>query len=252
MDDILSVEGLTKTFGGLVALDSIDITVRKGLMTMLIGPNGSGKTTLINCITGFYTPDRGRVHFDGKEITRWPPHRVYEAGLVRTFQIPQPFQKLTVLENLLTAYRSNPGESFLKAPFRSSWMDEEEKATTMAFKFLELLDLTHMWDKPSTNLSGGQMKLVEAGRAIMSGAKMILMDEPAAGIYPKLAQEVFYYFTEMKSKLGVTFLVIEHRLELILDFVDYVYAMARGKTVSEGEPETVLSDPIVIESYLGG
>lgn len=252
MDDILSVEGLTKTFGGLVALDSIDITVRKGLMTMLIGPNGSGKTTLINCITGFYTPDRGRVHFDGKEITRWPPHRVYEAGLVRTFQIPQPFQKLTVLENLLTAYRSNPGESFLKAPFRSSWMDEEEKATTMAFKFLELLDLTHMWDKPSTNLSGGQMKLVEAGRAIMSGAKMILMDEPAAGIYPKLAQEVFYYFTEMKTKLGVTFLVIEHRLELILAFVDYVYAMARGQIVSEGDAEAVLNDPIVIESYLGG
>lgn len=252
MDDILSVEGLTKAFGGLVALDSIDISVKKGLMTMLIGPNGSGKTTLINCITGFYTPDTGRVHFDGQEITRWPPHRVYEAGLVRTFQIPQPFQKLTVLENLLTAYRSNPGEGFLKAPFKRSWMDEEEKATTMAFKFLELLDLTHMWDKPATNLSGGQMKLVEAGRAIMSGAKMILMDEPAAGIYPKLAQEVFYYFTEMKSKLGVTFLVIEHRLELILDFVDHVYAMAQGKTVSEGAPETVLSDPIVIETYLGG
>ena len=252
MDDILSVEGLTKAFGGLVALDSIDISVKKGLMTMLIGPNGSGKTTLINCITGFYTPDTGRVHFDGQEITRWPPHRVYEAGLVRTFQIPQPFQKLTVLENLLTAYRSNPGEGFLKAPFKRSWIDEEEKAATMAFKFLELLDLTHMWDKPATNLSGGQMKLVEAGRAIMSGAKMILMDEPAAGIYPKLAQEVFYYFTEMKSKLGVTFLVIEHRLELILDFVDHVYAMAQGKTVSEGEPETVLSDPIVIETYLGG
>ncbi len=252
MDDILSVEGLTKTFGGLIALDSVNISVEKGLMTMLIGPNGSGKTTLINCITGFYIPDRGRVDFDGREITRWPPHRVYEAGLVRTFQIPQPFQKLTVLENLLTAYRSNPGESFLRAPFKRSWLDEEEKATAMAFKFLDLLNLTHMWDKPATNLSGGQMKLVEAGRAIMSGAKMILMDEPAAGIYPKLAQEVFYYFTEMKTKLGVTFLVIEHRLELILAYVDHVYAMARGKMVSEGDPEIVLNDPIVIESYLGG
>jgi len=252
MDDILRVEGLTKTFGGLVALSNIDISVKKGPMTMLIGPNGSGKTTLINCITGFYIPDRGRVDFDGREITRWPPHRVYEAGLVRTFQIPQPFQKLTVLENLLTAYRSNPGESFLRAPFKRSWLDEEEKATTMAFKFLDLLNLTHMWDKPATNLSGGQMKLVEAGRAIMSGAKMILMDEPAAGIYPKLAQEVFYYFTEMKTKLGVTFLVIEHRLELILAYVDHVYAMARGKMVSEGDPEIVLNDPIVIESYLGG
>ncbi|MCW4026319.1 MAG: ABC transporter ATP-binding protein [Candidatus Bathyarchaeota archaeon] len=252
MDDILGVEGLTKTFGGLVALSNIGISVKKGLMTMLIGPNGSGKTTLVNCITGFYTPDRGRVHFDGKEITGWPPHRVYEAGLVRTFQIPQPFQKLTVLENLLTAYRGNPGESFLKAPIKRSWLGEEEKATAMAFRFLDLLDLTHMWDKPATNLSGGQMKLVEAGRAIMSGAKMILMDEPAAGIYPKLAQEVFYYFTEMKTKLGVTFLVIEHRLELILRYVDHVYAMARGRLVSEGDPKTVLDDPVVIESYLGG
>ena len=169
-----------------------------------------------------------------------------------TFQIPQPFQKLTVLENLLTAYRGNPGEGFLKAPFKRSWSDEEEKATIMAFKFLDLLDLAHMWDKPATNLSGGQMKLVEAGRAIMSGAKMILMDEPAAGIYPKLAQEVFYYFTEMKTKLGVSFLVIEHRLELILSYVDHVYAMARGQLVSEGNPEAVLNDPVVIESYLGG
>ncbi|MFQ6065483.1 MAG: ABC transporter ATP-binding protein [Candidatus Bathyarchaeia archaeon] len=252
MDDLLIVKGVRKTFGGLVALDDVNIIVKKGLMTMLIGPNGSGKTTLINCITGFYTPDRGRVWFDGKEITRWPPHKVYEAGIVRTFQIPQPFQKLTILENLLTAYRGNPGEGFLKALFRKTWVSEEEKATEMAFEFLELLNLDHMWDRPATHLSGGQMKLVEAGRAIMSGAKMILMDEPAAGIYPKLAHEVFSHLTEMKNKLGVTFLIIEHRLELVLPYVDHVYAMARGKIVSEGEPKEVLSDPIVIDSYLGG
>jgi len=252
MEDILCVESLTKTFGGLVALDDVNLSVKKGLMTMLIGPNGSGKTTLINCVTGFYELDRGRVWFDGEEITGWPPHKVYNRGLVRTFQVPQPFQKLTILENLLTAYRGNPGESFLKALLRKSWISEEEKATEMAFKFLELLNLDHMWNRPATHLSGGQMKLVEAGRAIMSGAKMILMDEPAAGIYPKLAEEVFYYFTEMKKKLGVTFLIIEHRLEMVLPYVDYVYAMARGKIVSEGIPEKVLSDPIVIESYLGG
>jgi len=252
MEHILGVESLTKTFGGLVALDEVDISVKKGLMTMLIGPNGSGKTTLINCVTGFYSPDRGKVWFDSQEITRWPPHKIYDIGLMRTFQIPQPFQKLTVLENLLTAYRGNPGEGFLKAPVKRSWLNEEEKATEMAFRFLELLNLDHMWDKPATHLSGGQMKLVEAGRAIMSGAKMILMDEPAAGIYPKLVQEVFYYLTEVKKKLGVTFLIIEHRLELILPYVDYVYAMAAGRIVSEGDPEKVLNDPIVIESYLGG
>jgi len=252
MQEMLCVEELTKTFGGLVALDEISLDVKKGLVTMLIGPNGSGKTTLINCVSGFYNPDKGKITFDGKVITNWPPHKIYELGLVRTFQIPQPFQKLTVLENLLTAYRGHPGEGFLRAPFKRFWIKEEEKATEMAFNILELLDLDHMWNQPASDLSGGQMKLVEAGRAIMSGAKMILMDEPAAGLYPKLAQELFYYLTEMKKRLGVTFLIVEHRLELVLEFIDHVYAMARGKVISEGKPDKVLEDPIVIESYLGG
>jgi branched-chain amino acid transport system ATP-binding protein len=252
MEEILRVEDLTKSFGGIVALDGIDLSVRKGLMTILIGPNGSGKTTLVNCITGFYQQDRGRVWFEDKEITGLAPYKVYGLGLVRTFQLPQPFQKLTVLENLLTAYGGNPGESFMRAPFRRTWLGHEEKATDMAFKVLELLDLDHLWNSPASNLSGGQMKLVEAGRAIMSGAKMILMDEPAAGINPKLAQEVFIHFKEMKEKMGVTFLIIEHRLELILKYVDYAFAMARGAIVSEGRPEKVLEDPMVVESYLGG
>ncbi len=252
MEDILTAEGVRKTFGGLVALEYVNINVKKGLMTMLIGPNGSGKTTLINCVTGFYKPDRGRVWFDGKEITGWPPHKVYETGVVRTFQIPQPFQKLTILENLLAAYRGNPGESFLKALFRKAWVSEEEKAIQMALKLLKLLNLDHMWNRPATHLSGGQMKLVEAGRAIMSGAKMILMDEPASGIYPKLAHEVFSHLTEMRNRLGVTFLIIEHRLELVLPYVDHVYAMSTGKIISEGKPKKVLSDPAVIDSYLGG
>jgi branched-chain amino acid transport system ATP-binding protein len=252
MENVLTVKGVRKTFGGLVALDDVNISVEKGQMTMLIGPNGSGKTTLINCVTGFYKPDRGRVWFEGKEITGWSPHKVYEEGLVRTFQIPQPFQNLTVLENMLTAYRGNPGESFFKALYRKAWANEEAKATEMAFEFLELLKLDHMWNRPATHLSGGQMKLVEAGRAIMSGAKMILMDEPAAGIYPKLAHEVFSQLTEMKNKLGVTFLIIEHRLELVLPYVDYVYAMSTGKIISEGKSKEVLSDPTVMDSYLGG
>ena len=252
MENVLTVKGVRKTFGGLVALNDVNINVKKGLMTMLIGPNGSGKTTLINCVTGFYKADRGRVWFKGEEITGWPPHKVYDQGLVRTFQIPQPFQNLTILENMLTAYRGNPGESFLKALLRNAWVSEEEKATEMAFEFLELLNLDQMWNRPSAHLSGGQMKLVEAGRAIMSGAKMILMDEPASGIYPKLVHEVFSQFTEMKNKLGVTFLIIEHRLELVLPYVDYVYAMATGKIISEGKPKKVLSDPAVIDSYLGG
>jgi branched-chain amino acid transport system ATP-binding protein len=220
-------------------------------MTMLIGPNGSGKTTLVNVVTGFYRPDRGSIWFENKEITRFPPHKVYEAGIARTFQIPQPFRKLTVLENMPTAYRYNLGESFSKALFRRVWVSKEEEATEMAYRILDMLELINICDRPSSELSGGQMKLLEAGRAIMSGAKMILMDEPAAGIYPQLAREIFASLTGMKNKLGVTFLVIEHRLDLVLPYIDYAYAMSRGKIVSQGKPDDVLNDEAVIESYVG-
>jgi branched-chain amino acid transport system ATP-binding protein len=251
MENILILQNITKTFGGLTALDNISMTIQKGFTSMLIGPNGSGKTTLINCVTGFYKPDKGQIWFKDTEITGLSPHIMYELGLVRTFQIPQPFQKLTVLENLLTAYRGNPGENFFKAPFKKSWLRTEEQATERAFQFLKLLNLDHMWDRPATHLSGGQMKLVEAGRAIMSGAQMLLMDEPAAGLFPKLAHEVFHYLTEMKDKLGVTFLIVEHRLDLVLPYIDYAYCLARGQLVSEGNPKKVLSDEVVIDSYLG-
>ncbi len=251
VEHLLNLQNVTKTFGGLVALDNVSMRIQKGVINMLIGPNGSGKTTLINCVTGFYKPTAGQIWFNGDEITGLSPHAVYELGLVRTFQTPQPFQKLTILENLLTAYRGNPGESFLKAPLKKTWIRTEEQATERAFQFLQLLNLDHMWDHPATHLSGGQMKLVEAGRAIMSGAQMILMDEPAAGIFPKLAHEVFHYLTEMRDKLGVTFLIVEHRLDLILPYIDYAYCLARGQLVAEGPPKQVLSDPVVIDSYLG-
>lgn len=249
---MLVVKGLRKRFGGLVALNDVNINIRKGFMTMLIGPNGSGKTTLINCVSGFYKPDEGKVIFEGNEITGWPPHKIFDKGIVRTFQIPKPFQNLTILENLLTAYRGNPGEGFMKALFKRNWEGEEEKAVKKAFDLLKLLNLDHMWDMPATNLSGGQMKLVEAGRALMSGAKLLLMDEPAAGIYPKLVHEIFSHLIKIKEKLGITLVIVEHRLELVLPYVDYVYAMARGQIISEGKPKEVLNDPQVIESYLGG
>jgi branched-chain amino acid transport system ATP-binding protein len=251
MYNILTLKGVTKTFGGLIALDNLSLIAKKGLINMLIGPNGSGKTTLINCVTGFYKPDTGTILYNGDEITGLQPHKIYDLGLVRTFQIPQPFYKLTVLENLLTAFRGNPGESFLKAPIRKTWKDTEEQATEKAWQFLELLNLVHMWDQPASFLSGGQMKLVEAGRAIMSGAKMILMDEPAAGIFPKLAHEVFHYLMEMKENFGISFLIVEHRIDLILPYVDHAYCMANGQLICEGSPQHVLRDERVIDCYLG-
>ena len=247
----LVVKNISKAFGGLKALDGIDIEVETGLITLLIGPNGSGKTTLINVIAGFHKPDKGNVWFNGEEITGWPPHKLYDLGIVRTFQIPQPFFKLTVLENLMTAYRANPGEEFIRALVKNTWLKEEEESLEQAFEILRRLNLDHLWNEEAQKLSGGQTKLLEVGRALMSGAKLLLMDEPAAGINPVLAHEVLTHLKEIGQRQGITFLVVEHRLDVALKYVDYVYAMARGKIISKGDGDEVLNDPAVIESYLG-
>jgi branched-chain amino acid transport system ATP-binding protein len=151
----------------------------------------------------------------------------------------------------MTAYRANPGEGFIRALVKDSWLKEEESALEQAFDILKRLNLDHLWNEESQKLRGGQTKLLEVGRALMSGAKLLLMDEPAAGINPVLAHEVLTHLKEIGQRLGITFLVVEHRLDVALQYVDYVYAMARGKIISEGKGEKVLSDPAVIESYLG-
>jgi len=213
---ILWTSNVTKSFGGVRALKGVSIGVDEGSITMIIGPNGSGKTTLINVISGIYKPDDGKVFFNGREITGLKPHEIFKLGLVRTFQIPQPFTKLTVLENLLVAYPDNPGEKFFGALRRGRWMKVEEEAVEKAFKIL------------------------------------IMMDEPAAGVNPVLAHEIFRRFRELRDKLGVTFFLVEHRLEIALRYTDYVYAMANGLVVAEGVPETVMVNPQVVEAYLGG
>jgi branched-chain amino acid transport system ATP-binding protein len=252
LDATLEVQGLKKSFGALEALRGVDLEVREKQLVLVIGPNGSGKTTLINAISGALKPDSGIVRFNGHEIQGWPPYKVYSTGLVRTFQIPLPFVKLTVLENLLTAYRENPGESFLRSPFRRSWEDVEAKITSIAFDTLRRLKLDHLWNQKSANLSGGQFKLLEIGRALMAGAIMIMMDEPVAGVNPVLAHEIFAQIRSLRNEVGVTFLLVEHRLDIALQYVDYIYAMDEGRIISKGVPQEVVNDPLVIEAYLGG
>jgi branched-chain amino acid transport system ATP-binding protein len=251
MEKILEVINVTKMFGGLAALNSLSLTVQKGLMTLLIGPNGSGKTTLINVVAGLYKPESGTIRFEGENITGLTPHEIYRRGLVRTFQIPQPFTRLTVFENLMTARGSNRGENFALAPLRRMWMDDEENVAREAARIIKLIRLEHVWEQPAYKLSGGQMKLLEVGRALMSGARMLMMDEPAAGINPALAHELFTHLRELNKKTGVTFLLIEHRLDIALPYVDKVYAMHMGRLIAEGKPEEVLSNSLVVESYLG-
>jgi len=245
---LLEVFNLFKFFGGLRALNGVNLGVERNRITLIIGPNGSGKTTLINVISGFYRADRGKIVFEGKEITNKPPHEIYRLGIVRTFQIPQPLKKLTVLENLLIA-SYNPGENLTKT-FGKFWEKTEEELVEKAFKILEFLEIDHLWDNEAYKLSGGQLRLLEIGRALMSDAKLVIMDEPIAGVAPFLAYNILEKFRQLTG-IGVTFLIIEHRLDIILKFVDYIYVMSSGRVIAEGKEREILNNPEVVEVYLG-
>ncbi|MDA4128060.1 MAG: ABC transporter ATP-binding protein [Thaumarchaeota archaeon] len=247
----LEVRNITKLFGSLRAVDDLSIGVEEKTITILIGPNGSGKTTLINVISGLYKPDSGRIFYNGADLTGLPPHRVYRAGLARTFQIPTLFWKLTVLENVLVAKKDNPGEGFARSLLRSTWITAEKGAVEEAVRILRLVGLASVWDKSADSLSGGQMKLLELGRALMSGARLILLDEPISGVNPTLAHEIFSKILKLRDELGVTFFIVEHRLDIALSYVDHIIAMAYGKLLASGNPEMVMNDAKVIESYLG-
>ena len=251
MGSTLEVRNISKLFGSLRAVDDVSFGVEDESLTILIGPNGSGKTTLINVIGGFYKPDSGHVIYNGSEITGMQPHDIYKVGLARTFQIPALFWKLTALENVMVAKRGNPGETFSKSPFRPSWRRSEEQTAEEAFRVLEMIGLSKVWDQLANNLSGGQMKLLEIGRVLMSGAKTILMDEPISGVNPTLAHDIFSRLQTIRKEFGITFLIVEHRLDIALGYVDEAVAMAYGKLVAMGKPDVVMSDPRVVEAYLG-
>lgn len=247
---VLSVKNLTKRFGEFKAVDDLSMDIGKGNITLLIGPNGSGKTTLLNCITGLYDFDEGRVFFHGEDVTKAKTHELVEKGMVRTFQISSPFTRLMVLENLLVSYGKNPGETFTWSPFSKKWVNEEKDAIEKAYRVLELLEMTDLANDPAYTLSGGQLKLLEIGRALMTDAKMILTDEPAGSVSVPLAQKIFSHILNLSRKEGLDFLLIEHRLDVAMKFIDYVYAMDRGSVLAHGLPKEVFENIKVIEAYL--
>jgi branched-chain amino acid transport system ATP-binding protein len=248
---ILSISGVKKHFGGLTVLDGIDMEIEQGKLYQLIGPNGSGKTTLINVVSGLLKPDDGKIIFDGTDITQKGLFDTYKTGLVRTWQIPQPFNTLTTMENFLISSSGNAGESFLMAPLKSKWKNDEKRIAEKAMEIMEMVSLVEQKDITSQNLSGGQQKLLELGRAMMSDASMILMDEPIAGVNPTLAHEIFEKISSLCKKQKITFLIVEHRLDIALQYADHVFAMNRGKIIAQGSSDDVIKHPKVMESYLG-
>ncbi len=252
MSAILEVVGLVKQFGGHRVLDGACFSVEGGSITGLIGPNGAGKTTCFNCIAGFLRNDGGRVLLDGRDVTGMAPHRIFRLGLTRTFQIPQELASLSVLENLLLVPGGQAGEHLWESLLASWRVARQERANVQRAKeVMELVDLLPLMRERAGNLSGGQRKLLELARALMGRPRLILLDEPGAGVNPTLARRLVQHIERVRDEFGVTFLVIEHDMDLVARLCNPVVVMTDGQVMMEGSPQEVLSNAAVQEAYLG-
>jgi len=250
---IFEAEGIVKRFGGIRAVNGATMSVRKGSITALIGPNGAGKTTFFNLITGFYRPDAGRVVFDGHEISGSPPYAIARLGMVRTFQITKALGRMTVLDNMMLAAPDQPGERLVNLLFRPrGHRHREDEVRAEAMELLEVFNLTKLSESYAGTLSGGQRKLLELARALMTKPRFLLLDEPMAGINPTLGKRLLDHMERLRSEDGVTFLFVEHDMEVVMNHSDRVVVMAEGRVIADGEPEAIRSDQGVINAYLGG
>jgi branched-chain amino acid transport system ATP-binding protein len=250
----LRVEGLRKEFGGIVAVDEASFQVEAGSLTGLIGPNGAGKSTTFNCITGVHEPTAGQVYFQGEDITGLAPNQVANRGLVRTFQIARELEEMTVLENMLLAPKGQRGETLWRSalPFaRRSVVEQEREVLEECWEMLEFFEIDHLAHEYAGNLSGGQRKLLELARALLTDPTMLLLDEPFAGVNPSLESRLLEHLHELRDD-GYTFLIVEHDMDLIMQNCERVIVMHQGRVLTEGTPEEVKSNEDVIEAYLGG
>jgi neutral amino acid transport system ATP-binding protein len=251
-DALLVVEDVSKSFGAVRAVDGASIDVASGSITALIGPNGAGKSSLFNVITGFERPERGRVRFDGRSIYRLPPHVVARRGLVRTFQLTKTLSVMTVLDNMLLAAKDHPGErltSLVLRPLASR--GHERAARRRACELLERFDLDHLLGDYAGTLSGGQRKLLELARALMLEPRLVLLDEPLAGVNPTLGRRLLSHIEDLREHDGTTFLFVEHNMDVVMNHSDRVIVMAQGKVIADGSPHEVRSNERVVGAYLG-
>jgi branched-chain amino acid transport system ATP-binding protein len=248
---MLNIVEVKKNFGGVEALRGCSFSVAKGTITGLIGPNGAGKTTLFNVISGIFKPDGGKIQFNGERIDGLPSHCISRKGILRTFQIPRVLNRMTVMENLLLYPQHQRGERLWTNLFQyHKVLGQEQEIRSRALRILEFVNLHHLRDAYAMELSGGQKKLLELGRVLMADPRMILLDEPGAGVNPTLMNELIKRILQLQEK-GFTFLLIEHDMDLVVKLCDPVIVMTEGQKLTEGKFSEVRRDERVLEAYLG-
>lgn len=250
VDPILVATHVTRTFGGLKAVDVEHVEIPRGKITALIGPNGAGKTTFFNLLTGFDKPNSGDWQFDGKNMAGIAPFKVARLGMVRTFQLTKALSLLTVLDNMRLGYQGQVGENFFRSFLRPLWKRQEAEITTQADALLKRFKLDAKREDFAAELSGGQRKLLEMARALMAKPRLVMLDEPMAGVNPALTQSLLEHIKDLKND-GTTVLFVEHDMHMVRNISDWVIVMAEGKIVAEGPPSSVMKDQAVIDAYLG-
>jgi len=249
-DPMLTVDGLHRNFGGLVAVDVDHLEVQRGLITALIGPNGAGKTTFFNLLTGFDRPDRGHRRFDGNSLDGLPSYRIARVGMVRTFQLTKALARMSVMDNMMLAAADQPGERLRTSAFPWTWRGRERHVQRQAALLLDRFGLARMRAEYAGTLSGGQRKLLEMARALMVEPRMILLDEPTAGVNPVLVASILDHVRELKKE-GLSVLFVEHDMDVVMGISDWVACMDVGRIIAEGPPATMGTNEAVIDAYLG-
>jgi neutral amino acid transport system ATP-binding protein len=249
-DAILVAHGVSRTFGGLKAVDVDHLEIQRGVITALIGPNGAGKTTLFNLLTGFDKPDEGEWFFDGASLGGESAYRVARRGMVRTFQLTRSLAKLTVVENVKLGATNQTGERMGAAVFKSRWRQQEAEIEARADVMLQRFGMDHMRNERAGTLSGGQRKLLEMARALMTNPTLVMLDEPMAGVNPALTQSLLGHITNLRDD-GVTVVFVEHDMDVVMGISDWVVVLAEGEVICEGRPTDVTSNQRVVDAYLG-
>lgn len=249
-DPIMVVDNVSRHFGGLTAVDVDHLEIQRGVITALIGPNGAGKTTLFNLLSGFDKPNTGTWSFDGKALAGVPSFKVSQLGQIRTFQLTKALSMLSVLENMKLGAKGQSGERLWASMFPWLWRAQDDKIEEKAMELLARFKLDTKADDFAASLSGGQRKLLEMARALMSDPTLVMLDEPMAGVNPALTQSLLDHIFGLKEQ-GMTVLFVEHDMQMVSHIADWVVVMAEGRIVAEGPPAAVMKDPAVIDAYLG-